>query len=168
MWYNINLDKTYSAHYEIRRDFKNISFPSTLLDSDLATQGVYPLTSVKPEASSQLVDVVEDTITLNSGSIYEQNWKEVDKFSDTTDEAGVVTTKATHEAEYTVSETAKLAAAVRVTRDSLLADTDWVVTRAKELGQPVPDEVYTYRGDLRQLPEQAGFPSEITWPNKPA
>ena len=47
-----------------------------------------------------------------------------------------------------------------------IAATDWVVLRAKELGQPVPLDVYTYRGDLRQLPEQAGFPATITWPEE--
>tara|TARA_R110002153_G_C13115825_1_gene478193 strand:+ start:266 stop:715 length:450 start_codon:yes stop_codon:yes gene_type:complete len=62
---------------------------------------------------------------------------------------------------------AALAAIAREKRDSLLAATDWVVLRAKELGQTVPLDVFEYRGDLRQLPEQAGFPSEITWPTKP-
>ena len=61
----------------------------------------------------------------------------------------------------------RLAAEAREKRDKLLAATDWVVLRAKELGQTVPLDVFEYRGDLRQLPEQAGFPSEITWPTKP-
>tara|TARA_B110000908_G_C10215883_1_gene432798 strand:+ start:1289 stop:1717 length:429 start_codon:yes stop_codon:yes gene_type:complete len=60
----------------------------------------------------------------------------------------------------------ELAQTVREKRNKLLADTDWVVLRAKELGQPVPLDVYTYRGDLRQLPEQAGFPATITWPEE--
>tara|TARA_R110000803_G_scaffold174981_2_gene237543 strand:- start:209 stop:559 length:351 start_codon:yes stop_codon:yes gene_type:complete len=58
----------------------------------------------------------------------------------------------------------ELAANAREKRDKLLAATDWVVLRAKELGQPVPLDVYTYRGDLRQIPEQVGFPETITWP----
>ena len=59
-----------------------------------------------------------------------------------------------------------LASEARTERNRLLAATDWVVLRAKELGQPVPLDVYTYRGDLRQLPEQAGFPATITWPEE--
>ena len=60
----------------------------------------------------------------------------------------------------------KLAERVRKRRDALLEATDWVVTRAKELGQPVPLDVYNYRGDLRQLPEQEGFPHNVTWPEE--
>ena len=58
----------------------------------------------------------------------------------------------------------RLAAEAREKRDKLLAATDWVVLRAKELGQPVPLATFEYRGDLRQLPEQVGFPETITWP----
>ncbi|MCP4929174.1 MAG: hypothetical protein GY918_08990, partial [Gammaproteobacteria bacterium] len=36
--------------------------------------------------------------------------------------------------------------------------------RARELGQPVPEAWYDYRGDLRQVPEQEGFPHTISWP----
>ena len=60
----------------------------------------------------------------------------------------------------------ELAANAREKRDGLLAATDWVVLRAKELGQPVPLATYTYRGDLRQIPEQTGFPETITWPEE--
>jgi hypothetical protein len=62
--------------------------------------------------------------------------------------------------------TAILAANAREKRDLLLAKTDWVVLRAKELGQAVPLNVFEYRGDLRQLPEQVGFPETITWPTE--
>ena len=93
-------------------------------------------------------------------------WEVVAKFSATADEKGVITTKETHEDEYTASATAHLAATAREKRNKLLADTDWVVTRAKELGQAVPSNVYNYRGDLRQVPEQRGFPETITWPEE--
>jgi len=59
-----------------------------------------------------------------------------------------------------------VAANVRDKRDALLLSTDWVVIRAKELGQDVPLAVYNYRGDLRQVPDQAGFPHTIIWPEK--
>jgi hypothetical protein len=31
----------------------------------------------------------------------------------------------------------------------------------------VPDEWIKYRQDLRDLPQQAGFPLSFTWPSKP-
>ena len=61
---------------------------------------------------------------------------------------------------------AVVAANVREERDKLLAKTDWVVIRAKELGQTVPVAILEYRGDLRQVPEQAGFPHTIIWPTE--
>jgi hypothetical protein len=60
------------------------------------------------------------------------------------------------------------AATIRTKRDKFLAESDWVVTRAKELGQDVPREWFDYRSDLRGIPEQEGFPSSITWPDKPS
>jgi len=69
-------------------------------------------------------------------------------------------------AEETAEATEALAATVRKERNSLLAATDWVVLRAKELGQTVPLDYYEYRGDLRQLPEQEGFPHTIIWPEE--
>ena len=70
------------------------------------------------------------------------------------------------EASYAAGADARTAEEVRSKRDQLLAKTDWVVIRAKELGQPVPVDYYEYRGDLRQVPEQAGFPHTIIWPTE--
>ena len=52
-------------------------------------------------------------------------------------------------------------------RNTLLADTDWVVIKASEAGEPVAPEWVTYRQALRDLPSQAGFPENVTWPTKP-
>ena len=76
-------------------------------------------------------------------------------------------TKAEQEAAYQAGLDAEAAAAVRIQRDKLLSESDWVTIRAKELGQDVPLDWYNYRGDLRQVPEQAGFPHNITWPEQP-
>jgi hypothetical protein len=56
---------------------------------------------------------------------------------------------------------------VRAKRDRLLDESDWVVIRAKELGQDVPREWFDYRSDLRNVPQQDGFPHDVTWPTKP-
>lgn len=57
--------------------------------------------------------------------------------------------------------------AVREQRDRLLNESDWVFVRARELGQDVPREWLDYRRDLRQIPEQPGFPDNVNWPTKP-
>lgn len=55
---------------------------------------------------------------------------------------------------------------VRATRDALLADTDWVVTKALELGTPVPDAWKTYRQALRNVTAQPD-PFNLVWPVMP-
>lgn len=61
----------------------------------------------------------------------------------------------------------QLADAARAQRDSLLTACDWVVMRAQELGEPVPQEWADYRQALRDVPQQEGFPETIEWPVEP-
>ncbi len=60
------------------------------------------------------------------------------------------------------------AAQVRAERDRRLSACDWVTLRALELGQPVPSDWVSYRQALRAVPDQPGFPAEVTWPTPPA
>ena len=52
---------------------------------------------------------------------------------------------------------------VRSERDSLLAATDWTANSDVTMS----DEMRTYRQALRDVPSQAGFPDDVTWPVKP-
>jgi len=56
---------------------------------------------------------------------------------------------------------------VRLERDRLLTETDWVITMHKELGTNIPAAWKTYRQALRDITTQEGFPNDITWPEKP-
>jgi len=52
----------------------------------------------------------------------------------------------------------------RTQRDALLSQSDW--TQVPDA--PVDQQAWAeYRQALRDLPQQAGFPTEITWPAKP-
>lgn len=62
---------------------------------------------------------------------------------------------------------AAIAVEMRASRDQLLARSDWVVTRATELGEAVPAAWLAYRQALRDLPEQGSFPTEVSWPEPP-
>lgn len=56
------------------------------------------------------------------------------------------------------------AKAVRADRDRRLAECDWT----QVADAPVDKAVWaTYRQALRDVPAQAGFPYDITWPEKP-
>ena len=113
-----------------------------------------------------------DGVEQDSNGNWVEKYVATDMFADTTetDEDGkeTTTTKAEHEAAYQATLDAEAAASVRAQRDELLAKSDWVTIRAKELGQTVPDDWYTYRGDLRQIPEQSGFPHDVTFPEEPS
>ena len=56
---------------------------------------------------------------------------------------------------------------VRVVRNRLLAETDWVVTMHKELGTNIPSAWKTYRQELRDITKSATSLDDVTWPEKP-
>ena len=52
---------------------------------------------------------------------------------------------------------------VREKRNELLAETDWWANSDVTM----TDEQRAYRQALRDVPAQAGFPENVTWPTKP-
>ena len=52
---------------------------------------------------------------------------------------------------------------VRSKRDNLLAETDWCANSDVIMS----DDMATYRQALRDITDQDGFPTNITWPTKP-
>ena len=60
-----------------------------------------------------------------------------------------------------------LAASARQKRDRLIAATDYLVTTDYPIEPDRLAKVKIYRQDLRDIPEQSGFPRSITWPEKP-
>lgn len=51
----------------------------------------------------------------------------------------------------------------RIKRDSLLAETDWTASTDVTMTA----EMTAYRQALRDVPAQAGFPTEVNWPTAP-
>lgn len=66
--------------------------------------------------------------------------------------------------EYELFEPA-LAASVRQQRDLLLQRTDW--TQLPDVAQTTRAAYLSYRQQLRDIPQQPGFPLEVEWPNLP-
>ena len=56
----------------------------------------------------------------------------------------------------------------RSLRDVLLEETDWIVIKYLDIGEPVPQEWSDYRQALRDITEQDGFPGNVDWPEEPA
>tara|TARA_R110000772_G_scaffold140319_1_gene249517 strand:+ start:193 stop:630 length:438 start_codon:yes stop_codon:yes gene_type:complete len=68
------------------------------------------------------------------------------------------------EAEYAAGANDRAAAEVRTERDAKLTQSDWT----QVVDAPVSQEDWAaYRALLRSMPEQEGFPNEVTWPTEP-
>lgn len=68
------------------------------------------------------------------------------------------------EAEYAAGANDRAAAEIRKERDAKLTESDWT----QVADAPVDKTTWaTYRQALRDIPTQAGFPNEVTWPTEP-
>lgn len=68
------------------------------------------------------------------------------------------------EAKYAAGADDRAAADIRTERDAKLTESDW--TQVSDA--PVDQAAWaTYRQALRDIPSQAGFPNEVTWPTEP-
>ena len=56
---------------------------------------------------------------------------------------------------------------LRVERDLLLQQTDWVVTMHKEKGTNIPTAMKTYRQALRDITDTYTSLDDVVWPEKP-
>ena len=101
------------------------------------------------------------------------NWVEKyvakDMFADTTDEDGKKTTKAEHEAAYQATLDATTAEGHRVTRNKLLADTDWTQVNDSPLANDVKTQWAVYRSELRNITDLDIWPNlaDEDWPIAP-
>ena len=148
---------------EIRKLNPNVSLPKVWNSNVYDTLGIDPvLETPKPDTTGDYKVVVRDGAEQDANNNWVQKWVERDMFSDT-EEDGVTTTKAEHEAAYQDILDEDAAKKVRAERDQKLKDTDWMglsdVTMSAEWA--------TYRQSLRDISLQDGFPHTITWPTEP-
>lgn len=61
----------------------------------------------------------------------------------------------------------ELAEKVRSERDLLLSETDYLMASDYPIEEDKKAELIVYRQALRDVPEQEGFPTSVTWPEKP-
>lgn len=147
--YRIRATGQVATQGEVRGLYANTSFPKTWspelveeLGLDVVFESPTPTTTVYQTAFKDGVEQVNNKWT----------WKW--SISEMDDDA-----KAAKDAE--------AAKNVRSTRDKLIAETDWIVIKNLELNQNVPGVWEVYRQNLRDIPAQAGFPHNVTWPTKP-
>lgn len=150
------------SQVEWRLSFPNMSLPKVWSDSVCDALNIDPVLPSPAATTTAYQTSVRDGVEQDSDGNWIEKHVARDMFSADSDG-----TKKEKETAYQATLDEMAASAARAKRDQLLTESDWVTIRAKELGQTVPEAWYTYRGDLRQIPEQEGFPNNITWPTKP-
>ena len=143
---NIVAEFPYSV-LKLRRDNPSVSFPSECPTSLLADFGVYEVAySAQPS-----FDDNTQTLELNSSpTLVNGVWT-------------VEHTVSTMSSEQASDYTERRATDEREARDVLLSKTDWWATSDRTMTA----EQTAYRQALRDITDQVGFPTDITWPTKP-
>lgn len=135
---------------EVRSMYPNTSFPSQWTPALVEELGLDPVFESPTPTTTRYQTAYKDGVEQDAQGRWLWKWS----ISEMDDE-----TKAAKDAE--------AAKAVRATRDGKLAECDWVVIKNLELNQNIPGVWEVYRQGLRDVPAQAGFPHDITWPSKP-
>ena len=166
----------HEVEWQCRRNAKGLDKSAywAWLES-VTTEGV-------PDFSGEDYEIVETDSPLSYESTDEDGVTRIISFN----ESGHITTnlEGTHYhltwngSEIVRDDTAKAAydlaeewKRIRAERTRLLAETDWVVIKARENGGQVPAAWKTYRVALRDLPAEQSDKtkySEITWPTQPS
>jgi hypothetical protein len=132
----------------LRRDNPNTSYPRNPSDAVLASWNVFPVTD-------------EPTPAYNPAT---QNCNQVNPTL--IDGKWVMTWAVTPATPEEIAErTSAKESEVRQQRNELLSACDW--TQGKDIPDSTSDLWAPYRQDLRDIPEQPGFPWNVVWPTKP-
>ena len=120
------------------------------------------------EAAYNLVGNLQNALCVRGELIYENiDW-------DKSVYTGTIPTKAEVDAEQQKLLDGEAMKRLRIHRDNLLKETDWVVTKASETGVAETTAWKTYRQQLRDLPSSATpeidgmFIKNVTWPTRPS
>lgn len=131
-----------------------------LTDEVMEKIGVDPVyEGARPTPANQYQYPVRAGVTLSGGKYYEAYV------------LGPVFTEAELAAKadvaYRARRDAEQAAEVRLERNRLLAETDWIMLSDVPQTVPAKQAWVAYRQALRDIPGQEGFPWTITWPRLP-
>ena len=132
---------------EFRSRNKNTSFPSQWSVELVEELGLDPVFETPAPTVTRYQTAYKDGVEQDSKGNWVWKWS----ISEMDDEAKA-------------AKDAAQATAVRADRDRRLADSDWT----QVADSPVDQAAWAaYRQGLRDVPAQAGFPWDITWPVKP-
>ena len=147
----------------------NTSLPRTWKAATLDALNLDPVLRSPAATTTAYQNSVRDGVIQDANGNWVEKYVARDMFADTTDEDGVTTTKAEHEAAYQATLDAKVAEANRTNRNKLLDDSDWTQMNDSPLSNEVKTAWATYRQELRGISDLDAWPnlSEDDWPVAP-
>jgi len=148
-----------------RSHYSNVSLPRAWKQATLDGLNLEAVLRSPAATTTQYQTSVRDGVVQDANGNWVENYVARDMFADTTDEDGVTTTKAQHEAAYQAGLDDKVAESHRTTRNKLLAETDYLALSDNTL----TSEMSTYRQALRDISSHDNWPNlaDDDWPTKP-
>ena len=152
-----------------RNEFANMSLPRVWKAATLDALDLDPVLKSPAATVGDYQVSVRDGVVQDANGNWVENYVARDMFSDTTDDEGVTTTKAEHEAAYQAGLDAKTAEGHRTTRNKLLADSDWTQMNDSPLTNEAKTAWATYRQELRDVTDLDAWPNmgDDDWPVAP-
>ena len=154
---------------QIRAANPNMSLPRVWKQATLDALDLDPVLKSPAATVGDYQVSVRDGVVQDANGNWVENYVARDMFADTTDEDGVTTTKAEHEAAYQAGLDAKVAETNRKTRNDLLADSDWTQMNDSPLTNEQKTAWATYRQELRDISDLDAWPNlgDDDWPVAP-
>ena len=148
-----------------RAAFPNMSLPRVWNSNVCDAMNIDPVLASPAATLGAYQTSARDGVEQDSNGNWVQRFVARDMFADTTDDDGVTTTKAEHEAAYQATLDANTATANRSTRDAKLAETDFYALSDVTMSS----EMTTYRQALRDITTHENWPNleDADWPTKP-
>jgi len=152
---------------QFKASYPNTSFPKQITAEVLDSYGYDPLLQGPQATVTGPYEIsVRDGVEQINGQWFTK-YVVGPTFTDTTDSDGNVTSAADNEAAYRAGIDASAAETVRSARNSRLAESDWTQLADQPFSAEDQAAWAAYRQALRDLPESAGFPHDVTWPEAP-
>jgi hypothetical protein len=148
-----------------RSHYSNVSLPRVWKQATLDGLNLEAVLASPAATTTQYQTSVRDGVVQDANGNWVESYVAREMFAYTTDDEGVTTTKAQHEAAYQSGLDARVAESNRTKRDGLLTETDW--TGMSDV--TMTSTMTTYRQALRDLPDNSNWPNleDADWPTKP-
>ena len=146
-----------------RAHYKGVSQPRSWTAATLDGLKLEPVFETPKPDAGQYQNAVRNGVEKDAKGNWVWAWAICDMFSDYTDEAGVLHTKAEQEAAYQAGLDKTAAKDARAERGRRLSATDW-----RFRSDLTPSQAWVdYCQALRDITAQETFPQSIVWPTEP-